>query len=494
MESFAEVEQRFRRVIVTAPTHGGAHGVLTLDGEDSVIDLSGDLPLASPPPPGWFDLRLVDGRDRDLFVHNLLRQSMTFPGVGSSSRTAQYFPNMLVDNAEAVDAEGRVRSITFALDGWHDCFAYNYVETLDLCGSETPELSAALEAARHDFAREEPFVPEAVYLLHDLGMLVDFEANDLHYSIFAGRYERFGRGDMIDVRLGLLGTIIFPAAVSLDTATDACWDWRRFFNQMAMAPMAFTGMAVAASESPRAPRGNLYLPNQRCNSGWQRRRRSEAYHMPLNQWPERELLGQAMQTWLERQGERRVFRAALDRVLARPGHVAIEDAVALCAGVDTLIELSSRSPFPAGVLDAMTNAAVMAAGEQRCAVDQARVRGLLGGLQNDDLRRRLTRVASIAAPETPSENAARLIELVIGLRLFGAHGRQPSQDNQMISGPAVEGLAALCARYDLQEAGVPDHGSNGARSLPLLRWDEALMSIAITDDASAIDPEIGRRL
>lgn len=484
METFAEVERRLRRVTVTAPQFGDAHGVLTLDGEDSAIELTGDLPIGGPPPPGLFDLQLVDDRGRSLFVHNALGQGMTFSS-RSEVRSGRYFPNMLVDDARAVDDDGRVRSISFGLDGWHNCFAYDHVETLDVFGPPTPELRSALEAARYEFKRDDPFEPQQVYLVHNLGTLVEFEANDLRYSMFAEHRGSFGGGDAIDVRFALIGTITFPEPVDLGAATDACWDWRRFFNQMAMGTMLFTGMAVAATDDPLAPRGHLYLPNERSERKTERRHGADAYHMPLNRWPEREALQAAMQAWMRRQRQRRVFRAALDRVLARPGHVAIEDAVALCAGIDTLAELTAKAPLPPGVLDAMAAAAVAAADGMACAVDPKRVRGLLGSLQADDLRRKLVRLAALAAPEAPEEDAARLIELVIGLRLFGAHGKLPSQHNNLIHGPAVEGLAALGAGYDLQQAGVPDQVSNGVRSVPRMRWDEALIAIRMTNATSA---------
>lgn len=127
----------------------------------------------------------------------------------------------------------------------------------------------------------------------------------------------------------------------------------------------------------------------------------------------------------------------------------------------------------------MAEAAVSAAAAADVEVDLLRVRGLLGSLQNDDLRRKLRRMASVAAPETETVATESWINVVLPLRLFGAHGRTPAVEQDHIAGPAVEGLTALCARFDLQSAGVPDRAREHARSMPRLKWDEALRSLAM---------------
>ena len=477
MEDFEEVKSRLRRVNVTAADYGNAHGVLSLDGENSSIELTGNLPFGNAPPPGWFDLRLQEANGRTIFVHNAIRTSMSFPS-GSETRSAVLFPNMIVDNADALDADNRLRSISFGLDGWNACFAYNYIETLNVFGSPSESLRTALDSARYDFFREEPLSPDEVYVVNDLGKLVNFEANGLQYSIYAGRRTRHGR-NRLNIEVKLVGTIDFPEAVDLETATDACWDWRRYFNQMAMATLPFTGMTVAATTEPSSQRGNLYLPNERGPIVGRKETRTDPHHMPMNQWHEREAAGEAMRRWLTHQEERRVFRAALDRVLARPGHVAIEDAVALCGGVDSLAELSIRGTLPREALDKMTEAAIAAAVASGLSLEPGRVRGVLGSLQSENLRQRLRRLAEIAAPEADSELVGQWIEVLLPLRLFGAHGRAPATDHDLIAGPAVQALAALCARYDLQQAGVPNRGANDARSQPCLQWDEALMALQI---------------
>lgn len=282
MEDFDEVKNRLRRVNVTVPDYGNAHGVLSLDGENSSIELTGNLPFGNVPPPGWFDLRLHEANGRTIFAHNVIRTSMSFPS-GSELRSAVLFPNMLVDNADALDSNNRLRSISFGLDGWNACFAYNYIETLNVFGSPSVSLRTDLDSARYDFACDEPFAPDEVYVVNDLGGLVNFEANGLQYSIYAGRQTRHGR-DRLDIRTKLVGTIEFPEAVDLETATDACWDWRRYFNQMAMATLPFTGMTVAATTEPTSQRGNLYLPNERGPISRRQDTKTDPHHMPMNQW------------------------------------------------------------------------------------------------------------------------------------------------------------------------------------------------------------------
>lgn len=478
MEDFEAVRTKLRRVNVTAPDYGNSHGVLSLDGDDSVIELSGNLPLRGAEPPGWFNLRLDDANGRTIYIHNALRTGMTFPQ-GSDVRSETIFPNMVVNDARGLDDQGRCQQIEFSLDGWEACFPYNFFETLDVFGPPPDALRSSLEAARFDFQRDEPFEPYQVYIANNLGTFIEFQANDRQYAISARTSQSLGNNDRLSGRALIVGRIIFPERVDLEVATDACWEWRRFFNQMAMSEMPFTGMAVAATADRRAPRGSLYFPNERPSPTRRSRRSADAYYMPLNAWGERGQLSEAMRTWLAQDGDRRFFRAALDRVIARPGHVAIEDAVALCAGVDTLSELASRESIPRPVLEAMANAAVAAAAEGNVEIDPLRARGLLGSLQNDDLRRRLRRLVSLAAPEVEAEAMERWIDVIIPLRLFGAHGRTPATDQDHIAGPAVEGLAALCARFDLQDAGVPDHRNDRARSLPTIEWDQALLALAM---------------
>lgn len=484
MEDFESVRTKHRRVNVTAPAYGNSHGVLSLDGDESVIELSGNLPLRGAEPPGWFNLHLDDANGRTIYIHNALRTGMTFPQ-GSDVRSATIFPNIVVNDARGLDDQGRCQQIEFSLDGWEACFSYNFFETLDVFGTPSDALRSSLEAARFDFQRDEPFEPYQVFFANNLGTFIEFEANDRRYAISARTSQSLGNNDRLSGRALIVGRIIFPEPVDLEVATDACWEWRRFFNQMAMSEIPFTGMAVAATADRRARRGSLYFPNERPSATRRSRRRADGYYMPLNTWSEREQMSEAMRNWLAQDGDRRFFRAALDRVVARPGHVAIEDAVALCAGIDTLSELASRESLPRPVLEAMANAAVAAAAEGNVEIDPLRVRGLLGSLQNDDLRRRLRRLVSLAAPEVEADVMDRWIDVIIPLRLFGAHGRTPATDQDHIAGPAVEGLAALCARFDLQGAGVPDHRRDHARSLPKMGWDEALLALAIDQQQSA---------
>ena len=477
MEDFATVRTNLRRVNVSASEYGDSHGMLSLDGENSLVELTGDLPLAEARSPGWFNLLLSDPDGRAIYIRNALRTSMTFPQ-DRETRSAEIFPNIVVDDARGLDNEGRCQRIEFGLDGWEACFAYNIFETLSIRNGEPEALRANLEAARYEPRREEPFAPRQIFVVNQLGTFVEFEIDGRSYSIHARTRQRGGSGYRLDGKAYLVGTIEFSEMVDLERAIDACWEWRRFFNQMSMTMLPFTGMAVTATLDPRAPRGSLYLPNDRPPSWRPSYPRADAYHMPLNQWSDRARLGEAMRTWLAFESERNFFRAALDRVIARPGHVAIEDAVALCAGVDSLTELSTREGLPRPILEAMTNAAVAAAADGDIVLDPQRVRGLLGSLQNDDLRRRLRRLVSIAAPEAEADDMNDWIAVILPLRTLGAHGRTPASDQDFIAAPAVGGLAALCARFDLQSAGVPDHREEVARSLPKMGWDEALLTLA----------------
>lgn len=481
MDDFEEVARRLRRVNVSAPDHGDAHGVLVCNGDESVIELTGNFTIDAGTWPGWFDLRLRQSDGQMIYIHNAVRTSMTF-GRGDEPRSATLFPNFVVDRAEGLDADGRCRKISFGLDGWLACFAYNYFETLDFSGPVAESLRETLETARHAFARDEPFLPHEVYVANHFGTLVDFEVEGRRYSIFA-RIRHSGSRHRLNNQVQVIGSIEFPEATDLDAATDACWDWRRYFNQMAMAVLPFTGMSVAASREPQARLGNLYLPNGTRSLSAGELRAPHASDMPLNRWDDRVAAGEAMRSWLSRVEERRFFRAALDRVLARPGHIAIEDAVTLCAGIETLSELSTREGLPTAVLDAMVTAALGAAADGGLQLDASRVRGVLGSLQNDDLRRRLRRLASIAAPDTQQDVVERWIAVILPLRTLGAHGRRPATDHDFIAGPAVAALAALCARYDLQSAGVPDRCASGAANVPRQNWQQALMGLRSLQEA-----------
>jgi hypothetical protein len=473
MKNFREVASRLRRVNVTAPTYGDSFGSLSLDGEESIIELTGQIPLEDLPSPGWFDLRLRSAEGEEIFIHNAVQTGMSFP-IEGDARSVTLFPNMVVDDAAGLDEAGRCRRISFELDGWLACFAYRYIETIDPKDGKDPSLVEGLRSSRYASFRDDPFNPQRVHVVHDLGTLVEFEVDGRGYSVFAGvRYE--GGRTRLNDRVSLIGTITFAEPLGLDDATEACWAWRRYFNQAAMSIMPFTGMSVAASTESRAPRGNLYLPSER--SSLPLKRRSDRRGMPLSRWEERQALSETMRLWLMEERERWYFRAALDRVLSRPGHVAIEDAVALCAGLDTLSELSTKETLPKSVLNTMASAAVAVAADADIELDPGRVRGLLGSLQNDDLRRRLRRLAALAASETEEADVERWIEIILPLRLFGAHGRIPKTDHDLVAAPAVAALAALCARYDLQSAGMPDHEDDGSPSLPSREWEQAMSDL-----------------
>ena len=474
MEDFDELRRRLSHVNVKAPDYGDAYGALSLDGEDSSIELNGKIPLFDISHPGMFNL-ILNAAGSKIYIYKALRTSMSFPSRTNDSYSIKLFPNIVIDNADAVDIEGNVRCISFRLESWEKLFPYNYFEAMDIFGNITESQKKELEKFRYEFNKKEPFSPFNIYVFNDLGTIIEFQIDGRRYSISTEVRQSFGSRDRLDGQVRMIGTITFPHPVNLDHATDTCWDWRRFFNQLSMGAFPFAGMAVSAGIGPTSPWGNVYLPLERSTKLRRSSRSADAYHMPWNQWNERAAAGEAMQAWLKCQEKRSFFRAALDRVLARPGHVAIEDAVALCAGIDTLPELSSRDSLPTAVLDSMTQAAVSAAAKENFALDDVRIRGLLGSIQNDDLRRRLRRLGSIAAPEVSEDALERWIDVIVPLRVFGAHGRIPKTDNNLIEGPAVDALAALCARFDLQSAGVPDELSNNSFTLPRKEWDESLM-------------------
>lgn len=475
LKSFKEVEEQLKRMQVTAPTFDNAHGLLALGGADSNVTLTGNLPIMRESMRDLFDLRLSCSDGREVLVHNAVRTKMSFP-TDKKRRSATYFPNMIVDDATAVNDDGKVRSITFALEGWDACFAYNYVEQLDVYGNPPEMLRAAMEASRYDFMLDEAFAPQQVFVINGLGTIVDFEVEGRHYSIVAGQRDCVGWSEL-SLESILLGTIQFPEYVDLDTATNACWDWRGYFNQMTMSELPFVGMSVASELETAAPQGSLYLPFERTVDLVGKKEPRHAFNMPLNRWIERNAASEAMRKWLGQQNDRKIFRAALDRVLSRPGHISTEDAVALCAGIDTLAALNSRESLPDGVLDAMTAAAVAAVEKMKLTINRDRVRGVLSMLQNDGLRQKLRKLVKIAVPKPDSSEVEKWIAILLRLRNFGAHGRLPASNIELLAGPAVDALAALCVCFDLKDAGVPDVNADQRRSNSRLKWEQSLFAL-----------------
>jgi hypothetical protein len=274
--------------------------------------------------------------------------------------------------------------------------------------------------------------------------------------------------------------IEYTAPVAISAAINDAWYWRRLFNQMSMTRLRFTGLAVRASRDPAAICGNLYLPSAAEDLRRDEPAKAEAYYMPLNRWAERERLANAMARWLAAEEPRKMFRASVDRVLENTGQqIVLQDVVELCSGIDSLDELDDASgQLPREVLAEMAAAAAHAAGAKGKTVEDERIRGVLGNLGRRSPRARLRQLTSTLDPPVSEEDFDRLWRLVGRYRQAGAHGVRLGEEADLQVAPTIEALAALCARYDLESAGVPNRTASDAPSMPLVTWRRAMTEIA----------------
>lgn len=187
----------------------------------------------------------------------------------------------------------------------------------------------------------------------------------------------------------------------------------------------------------------------------------------MNRWSERHQLESTMRLWLEREEERKVFRAGIDRVLTgRGGRVRINDIVDLCAAVESLPTSVAGNPLEKQVRKRMAQAAWDILKEDRQDIGVKQVSGALSVLGRPSLRDRLQALATQLTPQLQDEELSSALDRIVRYRQAGAHGLKLTQETDLYSIAVTEFLAALCVLFDLGSCGVPNTTKSGGAIYP----------------------------
>jgi hypothetical protein len=487
MDVFSVVEDKFRRTPVRVIDFDDTNGVLRLRGRKTKLHLSSETWVhpEQEDENGWFDLRVRAADGRELLLHHslMLSSEIHHQEDETEAHSAAIFPNVVIDNINGLSPERRVQRIQFRLKGMHHFFHYQLAEALR--GYQiTSDQVETLRAMRYSPERESNiFAPSQVYVVHEFPAFVNFRVEDRAYQVWSGGSFSGGNWDRIAARTYPVGEIAFDEPVTIETALDRIWEWRRFFTQMGMAHIPFEAISVSGSLDERAPSANLYLPNLKRRPKLAKGRYAlSPRNLAFNFWADREQLGEAMRVWLGLDSERRGFRARLDQVIERMNtRTDTRDLVDLGSAVDSLNELSPVSVLPAGLLDSMVNAAHFASEQANAGIGRNRISGLLGSLQRPSLAMRFSNLGGFVTPALNRDEASLLARSATTIRNASAHGGAVSEQIQPRVSPTIEALTALCARFDLESCGIPSHSSANARTTTKIRFDEGMEQLRSLD-------------
>lgn len=488
MKTFAEFEDAYQRKPVRLLDYDEATGVLYLKGQDTLLQATSKKLLHPGPVDenGWFDLRLLAPDGRTVLLHNALTLSTSSHGSGDRKRDAygaEIFPNLIVDDADALAAGHRVRRVTFRLSGLENFFYYQHAEPL-IGFSGKPEEIDALRAMRFEQpGKDHLFAPNRVYVMHDYPPYFSFKVCDRQYEVWAGGRESMGSVHRIRAEAYPVGSITFDDPVDLDAALDRFWEWRTFFSEMAVLPLAVESMSVTGSADDGAPTADIYLPNLPNYSDFTRGHYSlSPAHLPLNGWAERQALADGMRQWLTLGDERRTFRGKLYRVIESMNRRCDpNDLIELASAIESLTELSGKEAIPRAALDAMTDAAHAAAVAAEVTVERKRIRGVLGNLQRPSLATRYEAMGNRAAPPLPKSDAELLARSATQIRHALAHGGALDDQVHPRVSPTIQALAALAARFDLESCGIPSQAGAGGRAMAKRRFDDGIHQLQLIE-------------
>jgi hypothetical protein len=483
MVTFEALEKAFdwRQLRLVAP-HDGA-GVLRLCGRTSALRFGSEHPFrpSAAERTGLFDLRARLENGTEILLHNALVTESTFHSRDHALRvynSTEIFPNVVVTDARGVDADQRVKRTHFRIRDLSHFFHYHPTGELSAFELGAEQLALLKSLRRSSDVEEPPFQPYTLYYVNRIDELLEFRVEDRVYAIGWGFDGRSGFSPDTRASAYPIASITFDAPVDLETTLTRVWEWRRFFAQLAMAPLTFEAMDVLATDDLSAPRGALYLPNLEGE-----RPAEKGFYdlhpgnLPLNRWADRHRLVESMRTWLARGEARRTFRSALDRVIERMDRrIDAHDVLELYAGMQSLEELESGAPLPKDTLTAMASAALAMATDP--AITLERLKGVLGLLQRSSPARRVETLASRIVP--PRANLAALVlKGASEIRNASAHGSVLSEQRQPWIGPTTSVLAALCACYDLQSCGVPLETPHGGPTVLARRLEDAARELEL---------------
>lgn len=470
MKTFVELEEEYASEAIWLPDNEKVTGIIQLCRDKSAINLvSKDFFHFDTDENGWLSLRLSGPKGTEMLAHNLL-----FQGTGQmhgkelqTVHSAQTFPNILVTDTRGLADNNRVDSVSFQLTGWNSIFYYRYAEHLDTFDLSSDNKRMLRNLRYGDDEEDDIFDPHDIYVCSWPSEIIEFKVKDRTYTI-----DLVGKGSLFDwhgisLTLDHVATIKFSEAVSIDTAIDRIYEWRRFFNQLVMVPLDFKSVAFSKGEGTDRKVAPVYMPY----AVKERDPRKGHYgvhpaYVPLNAWSDRKRLAEAMEAWLSRDEFVRGFRVRLDRVLRNINEeVDQSDLNDLCAAIDGHPDLQNKSKIDQEKIERMAEAAFAAAQGLSDDITVERIQGLLGLLQSRSLKRKLEILSSESLGNSFSDTAPAVIDLAVRIRRDAAHRGILEEQIHPLVRPVVEALSSMCVAFDLGAAGVPirgqEHGTSG---------------------------------
>jgi hypothetical protein len=465
MHPFDKIAAENATIPVSVVGKPAIHGFLKLDDRKTSIELSSTKFFHfDTDEHGWCDIALLGPKGLRITAHNAVF-SKTGQSWGSGRRKMHYasiFPNMLIMDSRGHSTDGKVAQISFYLTGFNDFFHYQYTEQLnpfDLDDNAKSLLKSLRYSEENTF---DTFDLSHIYICHSPRTVLQFEIEDRKYRIWSG-----GRGTFLDwhgINLSVEhgATVEFKTPVSLDEALDRVYEWRQFFNQMAMVPLPISAISVAATNRKRVVEGEVYIPYLTEK----KKSRRGLYglhpkHIPLNRWEDRDKLANCMKSWLSASASRRAFRGRVDGVIEHMQRGTRQSDVSeLCAGIDSLVELKQKSSLSKKLIESASQAAFLAFGESAPSITVERISGMLGQMQNRSLSEKMLALAALAFPENYQTDAELIISLASKMRQDSVHRAAVRDQLNSALQPVVEALACLCIAFDLGQSGVPIFESN----------------------------------
>lgn len=480
MLTFETIERDYSTAHVRVAGREGLAGVLRVAKRSTTIDLlCSEFFHFSRGENGWFDIEMIGPSGQKILAHNAISTGSGnyFGETSEVTHFASIIPNIMIIGP-AADRDGLVKSVHFRMKKFGVFFDYEYTETLQ-CSKMSEKQRDELLSLRYDPHVSRDFsAPSQIFLVHELGNIIEFYVEGLSYKIWMGGKGRIGGIHSVEFDVYPSASIQFDEPVHIDDALEKVWDWRRFFVQLSMQNLNFDAIGVATDDIASTPVSSVYLPNLDVSEFDQSYNDLHPARIPLNQWSERDALSRAMQDWLLKQNGRQAFRSRLDKVIRNMNHCIDQmDLIELSSGIDSLSELDCKATFPDGLMDAMVQAAQNTATAAEVEIESSRLRGVLSQLQRRSLAEKIKELGRRALPDANPDDISLVVRTARKCRDDAAHRGVVSEQRQARIGPTVEALASMCVAFDLRDAGVPIRASATSECAWKRRFQRAVMEL-----------------